>query len=207
MDAQARRKPTVVIAEDEYLISLEVARAAREAGFEVAGVAGNGERAIELVRTLSPDAAILDIMMPGMTGLEAARRIREVSPVPVVVMTAYETPEFLAEAKEAGAGAYLVKPPSGPALRRALEIAVARHADLLELKRLNAELTEALARVKKLEGIIPICSGCKKIRDDGGYWTAVEAYLTEHTDALFSHGVCPECVKRLYPEFAEEDGE
>jgi len=76
----------------------------------------------------------------------------------------------------------------------------ARRAAEAERDRLIDELQQALSEIKTLSGIIPICSGCKKIRDDSGYWHGVEAYVAEHTDADFSHGICPECVARLYPD-------
>ncbi len=74
-----------------------------------------------------------------------------------------------------------------------------------ERERLVRELQDALARVKTLSGLLPICSSCKKIRDDRGYWTQVEGYLTEHTQAQFSHGICPDCLTKLYPEYAEKN--
>lgn len=70
-----------------------------------------------------------------------------------------------------------------------------------ELARNNKELQDALANVKRLTGMLPICASCKKIRDDKGYWSQVESYVSEHTEAVFSHGICPECAKKLYPEF------
>jgi len=70
--------------------------------------------------------------------------------------------------------------------------------------KLVAELREALTEVKKLSGLVPICAACKKIRDDQGYWQEVEAYISEHSEARFSHSVCPQCAKRLYPEFFPE---
>jgi hypothetical protein len=66
------------------------------------------------------------------------------------------------------------------------------------------ELKEALDEVKTLSGLLPICSSCKKIRDDHGYWKQIDAYLTSHSDLLFSHGICPDCIKELYPEVYEE---
>jgi hypothetical protein len=75
-----------------------------------------------------------------------------------------------------------------------------------ERERLVDELQDALARVKTLSGLLPICSSCKKIRDDRGYWTQVEGYITEHTQAQFSHGICPDCLTKLYPEYAEKNG-
>ena len=73
-----------------------------------------------------------------------------------------------------------------------------------ELEKANEKLKEALDTIKTLHGIIPICANCKKIRDDKGSWSQVEAYISKHSEAQFSHGICPECVKELYPEFVED---
>ena len=70
-----------------------------------------------------------------------------------------------------------------------------------EREQLIGELQHTIEQVKTLSGIVPICASCKKIRDDRGYWEQVEAYVTRHTDARFSHGICPDCLKRLYPEY------
>ncbi len=74
-----------------------------------------------------------------------------------------------------------------------------------EREKLIHELQEALAEVKTLSGLLPICSSCKKIRDDKGYWNQIESYISEHSEAEFSHGICPECAKKLYPEFYKGD--
>jgi PAS domain S-box-containing protein len=76
-----------------------------------------------------------------------------------------------------------------------------RKAEEQERLRLIQELTEALARVKTLTGLLPMCASCKKIRNDNGYWQQVETYIKEHSDADFTHGICPDCMKRLYPEY------
>jgi len=81
-----------------------------------------------------------------------------------------------------------------------MAIAEARFADLTALRRLNAELQKALDEVKTLRGILPICSSCRKVRDDAGYWQEVEVYIEQHSGLEFSHGLCGECSKRLYPE-------
>jgi len=197
-------KLTVVIAEDDFLVSKEVVRAAEGAGFEVAGVARDGEEAVALVARVRPAAAILDIEMPKLSGLDAARRIRDTSPVPVVILTAYGTGDFLRQAGEAGVGAYLTKPPTPGALARAVEIAVARHADLTELRRVNEDLRNALADIRTLQGLLSVCSGCRKIRDDAGAWMPLEKYVTEHTNARVTHGLCPDCLRVYYPDVAEE---
>ena len=76
----------------------------------------------------------------------------------------------------------------------------------LERERLVQELQEALGRVKTLSGLLPICAGCKKIRDDRGYWTQIEAYLQAHSEAEFSHGLCPDCVASHFPDYHGKDG-
>ncbi len=70
-----------------------------------------------------------------------------------------------------------------------------------EREKVISRLQQALAHVKKLSGLLPICASCKKIRDDRGYWLQVEEYIRDHSEAQFSHGLCPECAKKLYPEF------
>ena len=84
--------------------------------------------------------------------------------------------------------------------------------EIIERKRAEAErekmigdLQEALSQVKTLSGFIPICASCKKIRDDKGYWEQVEVYIRDHSEAEFSHGICPECFKKLYPDESLED--
>ncbi len=69
-----------------------------------------------------------------------------------------------------------------------------------ERDQLILELQESVAKVKSLTGLLPICAGCKRIRDDQGYWSQVESYISEHTEATFSHGMCPDCVEKWYPE-------
>ena len=106
-----------------------------------------------------------------------------------------------------GAGAYLVKMPNAREIERAVAIATARFDDMMKLRRLNGELQErneqleaALNKVKQLSGLLPICANCKKIRDDDGYWQDVAVYIRDHSEADFTHGLCPICIKVLYPE-------
>jgi AmiR/NasT family two-component response regulator len=188
----------VLIAEDDVLIGDVIQSELERMGHQVAGRAVDGKQAVALTRSLQPDVVLMDIAMPELDGLEAARQIQEQCPRPVVLLTAHDETEFVSRAGTLGVGAYLVKPPNGPELARTMAIAEARFADLRELRRLNAELQAALDQVKVLSGFIPICAGCKKIRDDEGFWQELEQYVSEHSDATFSHGLCPNCIKKYF---------
>jgi AmiR/NasT family two-component response regulator len=191
----------VLIVEDECLVGEMIRRLLEATGCTIAALATNGHDAVEMTQTIRPDVVLMDIGLPDMDGIEAARRIQERCPTPIVILSAYDTPALVERAKatEAGVGAYLIKPPNAREMERAITIARARFDDMLALRRLNAELQAALGQVKRLSGLLPICSSCKKIRDDQGYWTEVEIYILEHSEADFTHGLCPDCAKRLYP--------
>ncbi len=195
---------TILVAEDDYLVSEEIVRELKSLGYENIVQVSDGLSAVNETCSLGPDIVLMDIKMPKLDGLEAARQIQERCPTPVVTLTAYETADLVKKAGEVGIAAYLTKPFKQGELERAIVIAVARHSDMMELRRVNRELNQALAEVKKLRGILPICSSCKKIRDDKGYWLQIETYISEHSEAEFSHGICPDCAKRLYPEFCDE---
>lgn len=191
----------VLIAEDQEFINKMIQYEMEGIGHTVIGQALNGRQAVELTAVLRPDVVLMDIEMPVMDGLEAARLIKEKYPCPVVLLTSHDDPEMVRRASQVGVGAYLLKPPGVEEIERALIMAVARFADLMELRRLNNELKIALDNVKVLSGLLPICANCKKIRDDKGYWEAVDGYFTKHSDVHFTHGICPDCIEKFYPEY------
>lgn len=123
----------VVIAEDEAIIRLDLRETLEEEGYEVIGEAGRGDRALELVRELRPDLAILDVKMPGMDGLEVARCIGEEKICGVLILTAFSQREMVEHARDAGALAYLVKPFQKSDLIPAIEVAIARFRELRDL--------------------------------------------------------------------------
>lgn len=198
------KKFRILLAEDEYLVAEMVGGILKELGHTVVGKATDGQQAVAMTEKLKPAVVVMDIKMPDMDGIEAARRIADVCPTPVVVLTAYETPEMIDAATAAGIGAYLTKPPMARDMNRALAISVARFEEMMELRRINAELKEALFTVKTLSGMIPICANCKKVRDDKGCWHQIEEYIRNHSEVEFSHGVCPDCSRQLYPEFVKD---
>jgi len=190
----------VLVVDDDALASRIIQLHLEKAGHQVVGCAKNGREAIEMTRALGPDIVLMDIEMPEMDGLEATRIILDQCPRPVVLLSALENAELVAQASLAGAGAYLVKPANANMLARTIAIALARFDDLMKLRELNAALRKAQAEIKTLTGLLPICASCKKIRDTKGAWEQVEVYVQRHSAASFTHGICPECTKKLFPE-------
>jgi len=162
----------------------------------------SGELALKAVQKSPPDLILLDIMMaPGMDGYEVCQQLKaheQSRGIPVIFMSALHDTINKIKAFEVGGVDYITKPFQ-------IEEVLARvHTHLVlrnlqkHLEEKNTQLEEALANVKRLRGLLPICASCKKIRDDQGYWKQIEVYIENHSEALFSHGVCPECADKLY---------
>lgn len=134
------RQIRVLVAEDDYLVGELIKGTVEEIGYLVIGEATNGLEVIKMTQDLQPDVILMDIKMPDMDGLEATKRIYEICPTPVVVLTAYDSLDLIEQASQAGVGAYLTKPPRAQEIERAILIAVARFDDMMELQRLNIEL-------------------------------------------------------------------
>ena len=143
--------PRVLIAEDETLIRLDLRQLLEGAGFDVCAEARDGEEAVQLARSEEPDLAVLDVKMPRLDGIEAARRILDERPIPIVMVTAYGEQELVARAVEAGVFGYLVKPYRETDLLPAIATARARHDELLALREEADSLAEALAARKAIE--------------------------------------------------------
>lgn len=202
----------VLIVDDDPLVGEMIQGIVEDIGYRVVGRALNGQDGIELTTSLKPDVVIMDINMPGLNGIEASQQIGECCAAPIVVLTAYENQELISQITEAGAGAYLVKPPHRGELERAITVAIARFKDLEAVKLLNVKLNQknealetALSQVKQLSGLLPICMHCKRIRIDAGYWQEVEQYIRDRSNAEFSHGLCPDCLEKFYPDFPKSD--
>ena len=141
----------VVIAEDEAIIRLDLKETLEEEGYDVVGETGRGDEAVDLVKRLEPDLAILDIKMPGMDGLEAARAISAERGAAVLILTAFSQRDLIEQARDAGALAYLVKPFQKSELIPAVEVALGRFAEMKALAEENSSLTEQLATRKLVD--------------------------------------------------------
>jgi len=188
----------ILLAEDDAVTRIAVEAALTDWGFEALSC-GDGNSAWDaLQHPNAPRLALLDWLMPGLDGVEICRRCRDnpgLNSNYMILLTARDTKADVITGLQAGADDYVSKPFDREELRLRLR-AGQRILELQEsLAQRVKELEDALARVKQLEGIIPICAYCKKIRSDRHYWQQVEAYLEAHIDVRFSHGICPECYE------------
>lgn len=161
----------------------------------------------ELQKPDHPRLAILDWMMPEIDGIELCRRIRKLdqdSYVYVMLLTAREERTDMLVGFEAGADDYLTKPFDHEELRFRINAAERILSLKDELAGKVSELQEALEHVKQLQGIMPICMHCHKIRDEEQIWHRLEEYIQQHSEAVFSHALCDECMLKYYPDVAEE---
>jgi DNA-binding response OmpR family regulator len=165
-------------------------------GYEVI-VTEDGVQALEVLRQPdAPSLAILDWMMPGMDGAEVCLKARETKAdksLYIILLTAKGRKEDIVEGLTAGADDYIVKPFDRSELKARMNAGERILRLQAELAARVKELELALANVKLLQGLLPICCYCKKIRNDQNYWEQVDSYISDHSEAQFTHGICPEC--------------
>ncbi len=186
----------ILIAEDDAISQRLLEGTLAKWGHEVIAV-NDGRAALEtLQRADAPHLAILDWMMPEMDGVQVCHSLRGLPSnriLYMILLTAKGLKENVVAGIDAGADDYLVKPFDREELRARLNAGI-RIVDLqLQLADRVRELEEALRHVHQLSGLLPICSYCKKVRDDRNYWHEVETYVSQRSAATFSHGVCPDC--------------
>jgi CheY-like chemotaxis protein len=194
----------LLVADDDPVTRRLLEGVLEKLGFDVV-LAHDGIQALEILGGSDPPPlAILDWMMPGMTGVEVCRKLRQRAPsgpTYVLIVTSREQTEDLVAALAAGADDYVTKPFQVEELRARVGVGLRVAALQRRLADRVTELEHALAHVTQLQGLLPICMYCKKIRNDGNYWTQVETYVSQHSGARFSHSICPECrAKHVEPE-------
>ena len=191
-------KAKILVVEDESIVAMDIAGTLRKLGHDVTDTVPSGPQAIASVKENRPDVILMDIGLKGdIDGIETARRIRAQFSVPVIYLTAFVDEKTLERAKVTVPSGYLTKPFEENDLRIAIEVGLYRAHLESERETLIKDLQDALAKIKTLTGLIPICAWCKKLRSDTGYWQTVEQYIKEHSQADFTHGMCPECQKKL----------
>ena len=198
----------VLYVEDEPITRSAVARMLKRR-VEILYEAENGKEGLELFKQHRPNIVISDIRMPVLDGIEMSKEIKLLDKnSKIILTTAHSDASILLDSIEVGVDKYILKPLDMDALYAAMDQCAATVMLERQIQQQNrekdeliAKLQEALENVKKLSGLIPICANCKKIRNDEGYWRQIEGYISEHSEARFSHGICPDCAKKIYSEF------
>jgi CheY-like chemotaxis protein len=195
----------ILVAEDDptsrRLLEVSLSRT----GYDVVATADGEEAWLALQQPQPPRLAILDWMMPGRDGIEICRAIRQregMGYIYVMLVTTKTRTEDIVAGLQAGADDYLTKPYDPHELRS--RVATGRRVIELEsaLAKKVEELSDALSHVKQLQGLLPICMYCKKIRDDSDTWHRLETYIEHHSDAMFSHSLCQDCRQEHFPALA-----
>lgn len=203
----------ILVADDDAMTRLALVKNLEKWDYEVVA-AENGRQAFEFLTGEDPPRlAILDWLMPEMEGVEICRKLVQLSATPLIytiLLTVKKEKDDIIQALNCGAHDFLSKPVHVGELRSRIAVGV-RLLDAedrliaytRDIEAKNVELENALAEIRTLRGFLPICSNCKKIRDDDGYWNQIEQYIQAHSEAVFSHSICPVCMKELYPEIAD----
>jgi DNA-binding response OmpR family regulator len=201
----------VLVVEDEVVTRTSVAAVLTKAGLDVLSSEG-GLHALDILqREPGPVVAIIDWLMPGLDGIELCRRVRLTNQSRsryLILLTARDSKEDVVTGLRAGADDYVTKPFHPEELLARVHVGV-RVMELHQaLQARVQELEDAVTRVRQLEDLLPICCYCKKVRDDQNYWEQVEDFVSRHYQVRFSHGICPDCFKRLLaqPEYAGTAG-
>lgn len=200
------KKIRIVIVEDDKNVSIVLSSRLESLGYTVCTTARTGPEAIAAVTKHRPDLVTMDILLEGrMNGVEAAAQINSESDVPIIFMTCLSDQGIFDKAIKTNPYGYIVKPYDINELRSSIEIAVIKHRADKSQKVLISRLKGALSEVKKLSGLLSICAACKRIHsEEDNKWHPIEGYISSHSQADFTHGICPECAKKLYPELYRE---
>ena len=200
---------SILIAEDDSVTRRLLESTLGRLGWDVIPAA-DGTAAWHAIESLrgkdAPEVVLLDWMMPGMDGIEICRKLRTTPGfelVYVILLTSRSEKEDLAMGLAAGANDYITKPFHPVELESRVRVGLR----MVKLQRSLAvrihELEEALAHVQKLQGLLPICSYCKKVRNEANYWEQVDSYFSSHSDLDFTHSICPACTEKMLEELEE----
>ncbi|MDP2874745.1 MAG: response regulator [Holophaga sp.] len=185
-----RSETPLILAVDDTPENLKLLAEILETYEYDAAFAMDGLEALTFVQQEKPELILLDVLMPGMDGFEVCRRLKAdptTAAIPVIFLTAKTETEDIVKGFEVGAVDYVTKP--------------FKIAELIARVRTHVELFRARVEIRTLRGMLPTCAHCKKIRDDQGKWQPIEVYISDRTEAEFSHGYCPTCQAVYFPDF------
>jgi DNA-binding response OmpR family regulator len=190
----------ILIAEDDVVSRHLLETTLTKWGYE-AIVTTDGLQALDVLsQPEAPSLAVLDWMMPGMDGAEVCRRARSQETeqlLYIILLTAKGRKEDIVRGLAAGADDYIIKPFDRSELKARINVGERTLRLQAELAARVKELELALTNVKLLQGLLPICCYCKRIRNDQNYWQQVDTYIADHSEAQFTHGICPECREKI----------
>jgi response regulator RpfG family c-di-GMP phosphodiesterase len=202
-----------ILVVDDEPINLQVISSALKNIYAIS-TANDGFEAIRQLKQTPPDLILLDVMMPELNGFELCRIIKSdpvAVDIPIIFLTAMDTEKAEKMGLEAGGIDFLAKPVNIDLLKLRVHnhLELKNKNDLIKTQRDRLQeqkqaLEETLSRLKSLEGILSICMYCKNIRNEDSSWEQLEKYIEDHTDASFSHGICPECLHENFPEHAQK---
>lgn len=199
----------ILVAEDDAVTRKLLESTLGRLGLNVIAVA-DGNAAWNALETLkgkdAPELALLDWMMPGLEGIQVLRRLRTTPGFEllyVILLTSRTDKEDVAYGLAAGANDYIAKPFDPSELEARVRVGERMVKLQRSLAARVAELEVALAHVQRLQGLLPICSYCKKVRNEADYWEQVDSYLTSHSDVRITHGICPQCLETMMKELDE----
>jgi FixJ family two-component response regulator len=199
--------PVILTIEDDESVRLSIVAYLEDCNFRIIE-AENGQEGVEIFRQKMPDLVLVDLRLPVMDGLEVLSCLASEFPdIPKIVVSGTGVISDAIEALHRGAWDFVIKPIQDMVI---LEHAINKSFERVRLinekrkaeeekEKIIKKLENSLAHIKTLRGLLPICSYCKNIRDDKGYWQQIEIYITENSEADFSHGICPDCMRKLYP--------
>ena len=188
-DESEKQKSAIIVAVDDNNVNLRLLRNILEPQGYITKTAQSAAEAFEILKKEQPELILLDIMMPEMDGFEAAQRIKKwpgLKEIPIIFLTALHETKDIVKGFDVGGVDYVTKPFNPP--------------ELLARIRTHIELRRARKEIRTLHGLLPICAQCKKIRDKEGNWEVLEEYISERSEAAFSHGLCPECLQKIKNE-------
>jgi DNA-binding response OmpR family regulator len=201
----------ILVAEDEAVTRRVIESVLGRLRWDVV-TASDGAGAWRILETFegknAPDLMVLDWMMPGLDGIEICRKVRTTPGLDlmyIIILTQRIEKEDMAMAFAAGANDYIAKPFHPVELESRVRVGERMIRLQQSLATRIEELESALAEVKRLQGLIPICSYCKKVRNEENYWQQVEAYITSHSDLELSHSVCPDCLERVMKDLDSQE--
>lgn len=202
-----KNKNRILVIDDDIGLRKTLLAILAAKGYETF-VAGDGAEGLALLEGTPVNLVLTDLGLPDISGIDILGKVKTLYPATqVIILTGSATFDSAVEATNLGAFSYLLKPYDIDQLLLQIQRAIEKQQAEEELRRSRqmledkvAELEATLSRVKQLEGILPICMYCKKIRDDADQWQQMEEYISRHSEANFSHGICPDCFKNQMDE-------